>query len=83
MTAQSRGAALGAYAAFFDLALGITGPLMGFLVSGFGYSSAFLAVSAAAGAGGLLTLFLWARSGTPQGPTPRRFLRILFPPVGA
>jgi MFS family permease len=60
--AQSRGAALGAYAAFLDLALGITGPIMGGLVATHGYPAAFLTVGVAAAAGALLTLFLWARA---------------------
>jgi MFS family permease len=59
--AQSRGAALGAYAAFLDLALGVTGPLMGGLVATHGYPAAFLAVGVAAAAGALLTSVLWVR----------------------
>ena len=39
---QSRGAALGAYVAFFDLALGLTGPLFGFMIAKIGYTPAFL-----------------------------------------
>ena len=61
--AQSRGAALGAYAAFLDLALGVTGPVMGGLVTAYGYPAAFLAVGVAAAAGALLTLILWTRTG--------------------
>ena len=55
---QSRGAALGAYSAFLDLALGITGPIMGELVASDGYSAAFLMVGAATAAGALLTVSL-------------------------
>jgi MFS family permease len=62
MPSQSRGAALGAYAAFLDLALGVTGPVMGGLVAAHGYPAAFLTVGAAAAAGALLTLFLWTRT---------------------
>ncbi|KAF1051994.1 MAG: putative MFS-type transporter YhhS [Stenotrophomonas maltophilia] len=40
--APSRSSALGAYALFFDLALGIAGPLMGALASHAGYASIFL-----------------------------------------
>lgn len=71
---QSRGAALGGYAAFFDLALGVTGPVIGGLATAYGYSVAFFAVSAAVAAGALLTLILWQRnritlrSGEPQWP---------------
>lgn len=46
--AANRGAALGAYSAFFDLSLGITGPVAGLIVSGFGYSAIFLFASLAA-----------------------------------
>ncbi|WGL59798.1 MFS transporter [Pigmentibacter sp. JX0631] len=39
---QSRGEALGIYTAFFDLALGITGPIFGFIIYLVGYQYAFL-----------------------------------------
>ncbi|WP_296185386.1 MFS transporter [Pseudomonas sp. UBA1879] len=39
---SSRGAGLGAYAVFFDLALAITGPLMGAIALGMGYDWIFL-----------------------------------------
>lgn len=57
--AQSRGLAMGAYTAFFDLALGIASPALGLVASGAGLGSVFLVstlvvLGAAAIAGRLL-----------------------------
>ncbi|MCW7487471.1 MFS transporter [Leptospira meyeri] len=41
MEAKFRGVALGAYVAFFDLALGVTGPLAGFVANQFGYAAVY------------------------------------------
>jgi MFS family permease len=54
--AASRGAALGAYVAFFDLGFGLAGPLTGAIAGALGYASVF-----AAGALGTLAAVLAAR----------------------
>jgi len=54
VTPENRGSALGIFTAFADLSLGLTGPLVGLIVAGLGYSSIFLfAALMAAGALGL------------------------------
>ncbi|WP_085633813.1 MFS transporter [Pseudomonas sp. R16(2017)] len=59
---SSRGAGLGAYAVFFDLALAIAGPLMGALALNLGYSWIFFC-AAVLSVGGLgLTLMLKRRA---------------------
>jgi predicted MFS family arabinose efflux permease len=39
---ESRGLAMGAYTAFLDLALGISGPVIGWIANGAGIASVFL-----------------------------------------
>jgi MFS family permease len=56
---QNHGAALGVYTAFLDLAMGITGPIAGFIVGKFAYSAIFLCGSGAAGCAFVLTLLLY------------------------
>ena len=53
VTPENRGSALGIYTAFADLSLGLTGPIVGLIVAGLGYSPIFLfaAVMAAAALG--------------------------------
>ncbi|RDU95974.1 MFS transporter [Trinickia dinghuensis] len=57
----SRGAALAAYSVFFDLSLGIMGPLAGYVAGAFGYPSVFFVAAVAAAAGAVLSLALHAR----------------------
>jgi MFS family permease len=49
-----RGRAVGNFIAFFDLALGLTGPMVGLVTGGFGYPSAFLVGVAATAAAAIL-----------------------------
>lgn len=60
--AASRSSALGAYALFFDLALGIAGPLMGLIASAYDYGAVFLAsgLLSLIGLGLTLLLLRWA-----------------------
>ncbi|WP_409280944.1 MFS transporter [Pseudomonas defluvii] len=59
---SSRGAGLGAYAVFFDLALAIAGPLMGAVAAHLGYESIFAIASLLALSGVGLVLLLSRRS---------------------
>ncbi|WP_065758320.1 MFS transporter [Pseudomonas defluvii] len=59
---SSRGAGLGAYAVFFDLALAIAGPLMGAVAAHLGYESIFGIASLLASLGVGLVLLLSRRS---------------------
>jgi len=60
--AASRGSALSAYSVFLDVSLGVTGPLAGLLVAGFGYRSVFLCAAGASVLAVCLTLALLNRS---------------------
>ena len=74
---QNHGAALGVYTGFLDLAMGITGPIAGFIVGKFGYSAIFLYGSAAAGCGFLLTLVLYRLVLEPYARLSRQTLEPL------
>lgn len=59
---QNQGAALGAYSAFLDLALGLTGPLAGIVISHAGMSAIWPAAALMVLLALLLTLRLWLRT---------------------
>jgi MFS family permease len=63
---SSRGAALGVFSVFLDVALGLTGPLAGLLVGLYGYASIFLIAAVAAVFGGSITMALGARLARPR-----------------
>jgi MFS family permease len=64
--ASSRSSALGAYALFFDLALGIAGPLMGVLAATYSYATVFFAAALLSLAGLALSLVLLRKERPPQ-----------------
>jgi MFS family permease len=64
--ATSRGAALGVFSVFLDVALGVTGPLAGLLVGVYGYASIFLIAAVAALVGCGITVALGARLRRPR-----------------
>lgn len=55
---QQKGIALGAYVAFFDLALGVTAPAAGFIAGHFGYAQIYCFGALATGISALLALSL-------------------------
>jgi predicted MFS family arabinose efflux permease len=59
---ELRGRAVGNFIAFFDVALGLTGPLLGLVVTYGGYSAAFM-IGTVSAAAALLVLFALNRNG--------------------
>jgi predicted MFS family arabinose efflux permease len=55
---ENKGVALGAYVAFFDLALGVTGPLAGYIAGHLGYATIYALGALSAAVAALLSLSL-------------------------
>jgi predicted MFS family arabinose efflux permease len=64
-----RGLAMGAYTAFLDLALGVSGPALGLLAQGTGLASAFIASALAALISGAIALVLLVHARNMRGPS--------------
>ena len=62
----NRGSALSALSLFFDLAVGLAGPLMGFVATGFGFTGVFLGAALLSMSGLVLVLLLFRRSADLQ-----------------
>jgi MFS family permease len=74
---QNQGTALGVYTAFLDLAMGITGPIAGFIVTKFGYSAIFLCGSGTAGCAFVLSLLFYQLVREPHARLSRKTLEPL------
>jgi MFS family permease len=70
--AGNRGAALGAYSAFLDLSLGITGPVAGLIVAGFSYPAIFVFAAMSAAAAMAIVLALQRSASTVAGQAAPR-----------
>lgn len=57
-----RGAALGVYSAFADLALGITGPVAGIVAHHFGFSAVYVGTAGVVLLGSALVIGLWSKA---------------------
>lgn len=60
---SSRGTALSVYSVFLDVALGVTGPLAGFVAGGFGFAAVYLFAAMASVFGVALSVVLYQRAG--------------------
>jgi MFS family permease len=64
-SARNQGAALGVYTAFIDLSLGIAGPMVGIVITAWGYPVAFLFASILAFASAVLSFALYQKHKLP------------------
>jgi MFS family permease len=62
---QSRGAAMGAFVAFLDMSLGITGPTAGAIASAAGVNTVYLAGAVAVALSTFIAAYLWANPPRP------------------
>jgi MFS family permease len=69
---QSRGAALGAYGSFFNLSMGLSGPLLGAVAVHFGYAAIYLCGGLGAAAAAALAWHLGRGAGTHHSTGPDR-----------
>jgi len=72
VSTHNRGAALGAYSVFLDVALGLTGPIGGWVAGAWDYPAIFLLAGFAALAAVLLSVSLYLRYGRDGNATPAR-----------
>lgn len=62
----NRGSALSALSLFFDLAVGMAGPVMGFIANGYGFARVFLCSALLSMSGFVLVLFLYRLHAQPS-----------------
>jgi MFS family permease len=72
VSTHNRGAALGAYSVFLDVALGLTGPVGGWIAGLYDYPAIFLAAGFAALAAAILSVSLYLRFGRDAPPRDQR-----------
>jgi len=72
VSTHNRGAALGAYSVFLDVALGLTGPVGGWIAGSYDYPAIFLLAGFASLAAAILSVSLYLRFGRDALPRDQR-----------
>jgi MFS family permease len=72
VSSHNRGAALGAYSVFLDVALGLTGPVGGWIAGLYDYPAIFLLAGFASLAAAILSVSLYLRFGRDASPRDQR-----------